>query len=521
VLSPEGDVIGPQSDRYSRSVSGSRTQSLLGALLCLVIVFLATPLAASAAPSAPHHAALLRWRSCGRVFECATLRVPTDYDRPKAGATSIAAIRRPADEPDRRIGSLVVNYGGPGDPGSETLRDAAASMPAAIRHRFDIVSFDPRGTGRSHPVDCVDDATFERAWAEDLTPDSRAELPSFYDGTAGSVDLVAECIHHNGRWLAHVGTRNVARDLDRLRTGLGEGRLTFLGYSYGTVLGAAYAQLFPDRVRAMVLDAPVDLSATMEQEQRANAAGFEHALDEFLADCAARPKCAFHSHGDPRGALDALRTRLERDERIPTAQGRTVGSAELYIALLSALYSRDDWAFLADSLQRAAKKNDGSGLEALSDIYAGRRTDGTYSNFQEALGIIVCDDRPEPLVSFDVFTAIYDEFSRDYPILGPPLGGGPVGCDPRLPSPRLDEQLGDVRVDHAPPLLLIGTTKDPATPYAGAQDLQQRIAGSALLTVDDTRHGGYATGNHCVDGIVDTYLIRGAVPPPGARCAGA
>ncbi len=118
------------------------------------------------------------------------------------------------------------------------------------------------------------------------------------------MDLVAECIRHNGRWLAHVGTQNVARDLDRLRTGLGEDRLTFLGYSYGTVLGAAYAQLFPDRVRAMVLDAPVDLSSTMEQQQRGNAAGFEHALDEFLADCAARPKCAFHSHGDPRGALD-------------------------------------------------------------------------------------------------------------------------------------------------------------------------------------------------------------------------
>jgi pimeloyl-ACP methyl ester carboxylesterase len=501
--------------------SGVASTAAVALILLVAMLVSATPLAASAAPADPDNAALLRWRSCGRVFECATLRVPTDYDHPEVGATPIRVIRRPADEPERRIGSLVINYGGPGDPGAETLRAAAASMPAAIRHRFDLVSFDPRGTGRSHPVDCIDDATFERAWADDRTPDSREELPSFYDGTAGSVDLVAECITKNGHWLPHVGTRNVARDLDRLRTGLGEERLTFLGYSYGTVLGAAYAQLFPDRVRAMVLDAPVDLSSTMEQEQRANAAGFEHALDEFLADCAARPKCAFHSHGDPRGALEALRTRLEGGGRIPTAQDRTIGSAEFYIALLSALYSPGDWAFLADSLQQAAKKGDGSGLEALSDVYAGRRVDGTYSNFQEALGIIVCDDRPEPLVSFDDFTAMYDEFSRDYPFLGPVLGSGPVGCDPRLPSPRRDEQLGDVRVDHAPPLLLIGTTADPATPYAGAQDLQQRIAGSTLLTVDDTRHGGYATGNDCVDRIVDTYLIRGAVPAPGARCAGA
>lgn len=481
---------------------------------------LATPVPAGAARPGTGEAPLLRWRSCGRAFECATLRVPTDYDHAEAGTTAIRVISRPAGEPDRRIGSLVINYGGPGDPGAETLRQAAASMPHAIRGRFDLVSFDPRGTGRSHPVDCIDDANFERAWADDRTPDSREELPSFYDGTAGSVDLVAECIDHNGSWLAHVGTRNVARDLDRLRTGLGDERLTFLGYSYGTVLGAAYAQQFPDRVQAMVLDAPVDLSSTMEQQQRANAAGFEHALDEFLADCAARQKCAFHSHGDPRRALEALRTRLEGGERIPTAPDRSIGSTELYVALLSALYSRANWAFLADSLHRAAQKADGTGLEALSDVYAGRRIDGTYSNFQEALGIIVCDDRPEPLVSFDVFRAMYDEFSRDYPFLGPVLGSGPVGCDPRLPSPRLDDRLGDVRVDRAPPLLLIGTTADPATPYAGAQDLQQRISGSALLTVDDTRHGGYATGNDCVDKIVDRYLLRGAVPPPDTRCAG-
>ncbi len=221
----------------------------------------------------------------------------------------------------------------------------------------------------------------------------------------------------------------------------------------------------------------------------------------------------------------ALRTRLERGERIPTAQDRPIGSTELYIGLLSALYSRGDWPFLAESLQQAAKKNDGSGLEALSDIYAGRRSNGTYSNFQEALGIIVCDDRPEPLVSFDDFVAMYDEFSRDYPVLGPVLGSGPVGCDPRLRPPRVDERVGDVRVDHVPPLLLIGTTADPATPYAGAQDMQQRIVGSTLLTVDDTQHGGYATGNHCVDKIVGTYLTprraAGSAQPLGRAAAAA
>jgi pimeloyl-ACP methyl ester carboxylesterase len=462
----------------------------------------------------------LHWRHCRHGFSCATLRLPMDYDDLSAGTFAMAVTRRPATDPRDRIGTLVVNFGGPGDPGSETLRDSASTFPAAIRRRFDLVSFDPRGTGASRPAVCVDDATFARAWADDRTPNSSEQLPSFYDGSAYSVDLVAECVKRNGAWLARLGTRNVARDLDHLRAALGERKLSFLGYSYGTVLGAVYAQEFPGRVRSMVLDSPVDLSASAEDEQRANAVGFEKALDEFLATCTEHARCRFGKPGDPRQALEAMRAKLEAGTRLSTADGRSVGSAELYVALLAALYSPSDWSFLADALQRA-RRGDGTGLEVLSDAYAGRRLDGTYSNFQQVLGVIVCDDKPEPLVSYDQFLAAYDELSREDPVLGPVLGAGPAGCDQRLPLPHPDETLGDVRVTGAPPVLVVGTTNDPATPFPGALDLQQRIAAAALLTVDDTRHGSYAQGNPCVDRVVGHYLVAGVVPAAGTRCGAA
>jgi pimeloyl-ACP methyl ester carboxylesterase len=463
---------------------------------------------------------VLEWKRCGGDFECTTLPVPVDYVDAAAGELELAVSRRPADDPDRRIGSLVVNYGGPGDPGSETLRYAADSVPAAVRRRFDLVSFDPRGTGSSRPVDCVDDETFERAWSQDPTPDGTDQLPAFYDGTAFDVDLVAECVARNGTWLARVGTRNVARDLDRLRAALGDTELSYLGYSYGTVLGAAYAQEFPDHVRTMVLDSAVDLSASTEAQLRDNLVGFERALEEFLDDCAARDDCAFHGGTTPRDALDTLRAELEDGERLQGADDRAVGPAEFYVALLAALYSRNHWSFLADALDRATS-GDGSGLQILSDVYAGRRDDGSYSNLQEAIHIIVCADQPEPLVSFEQFRASYEELSAIAPFFGPVIASGPNGCDPRLPAARPEEILGDVRVADTPPIVIIGTTRDPATPYAGAEDLHARIAGSRLVTVNDTSHGSYATGNACVDRIVDRYLLARRAPTNGARCSGA
>lgn len=470
---------------------------------------------------------LSAWRACGGKLQCATLTVPVDYSQPSGEQVGIAVARLRATQPAssaEHLGSLVFNFGGPGDAGAETLRGYVGQIPAAIRARYDLVSFDPRGTGKSRPVECIDDATADRLNAVDPTPNSDADLQAFYDGTHDPVDVVARCVARNGSWLAQLGSRNVARDLDRLRTALGENTLSFVGYSYGTVIGAVYAQMFPDRVGHMVLDSPVDLSADALQELRGNAQGFEQALDDFLADCAKKTSCAFHNGGDPTGALTALQRRFESGLQLPTVNlstgkksTRTAGVAAFYTALISALYDRQyGWPELADALD-GARSGDGSSLLGLADLYNGRHDDGSYDNIDQVIGEILCDDRDDPVPSFADYRAEYEREVAQYPLLGAYVGSTVLGCDPRLPHPPASEQVGDLHVTGAAPILVVGTTRDPATPYTGAQDLVTRLTGSRLLTFDSTEHTAY-TKNACIDRAVNAYLLRGTLPPAGTAC---
>ncbi len=292
------------------------------------------------------------------------------------------------------------------------------------------------------------------------------------------------------------------------------------------MIGAVYAQMFPDRVGRMVLDSPVNLSSDALSELRANADGFEHALDEFLADCAAKSDCAFHNHGHPSRALASLKTRFEQGLTLGTvnpATGkksrRTAGVATFYTALISALYDKQyGWPSLAQALD-GAERGDGSALQYLADSYNGRHDDGTYDNIDEVIGIILCDDREDPVPSLADYRAEYDRDVAKYPVLGGYVGSTLLGCDPRLPRPAAGEALGDVRVTGTAPIVIIGTTGDPATPYPGAEDLARRIAGSRLLTFESTEHTAY-TKNRCVDDAVDTYLLSGKLPSKGKRCRG-
>jgi pimeloyl-ACP methyl ester carboxylesterase len=484
--------------------------------------------ASAATTTAPTNAptgatGLSSWHSCGKL-QCATLTVPVDYTQPDGAQVGIAVSRARATQPGKRVGSLVFNFGGPGDAGSETLPDFVSQIPSEIRARYDLVSFDPRGTGKSRPVECIDNATADRLNAVDPTPNSEADLHAFYDGTHEPVDVVKQCVDKNGSWLAELGSRNVARDLDRLRTALGDDKLSFVGYSYGTVIGAVYAQMFPDRVGRMVLDSPVNLSDNALQELRGNSQGFEQALDDFLADCAKKRSCSFHSDGDPTAALTALKQQFENGLQLPTVNlttgaksKRKAGVAAFYTALISALYDRQyGWPELADALAEA-RQGDGSGLLGLADIYNGRHDDGTYDNIDEVIGVILCDDRWDPTPSFEDFRAEYEREVAQYPLLGAYVGSTPLGCDPRLPRPPASEQVGDLHVTDTAPILVVGTTRDPATPFTGAPDLVSRLAGSRLLTFDSTEHTAY-TKNSCIDHAVDTYLIKGALPTEGTVC---
>ena len=336
-------------------------------IACFVALAIAAAVFVGLTPTASGASAadgLSAWKSCGKRLQCATLQVPVDYAQPDGEQVGIAVTRRRATEPGRRLGSLVLNFGGPGDAGATTLSSFAGQVPTAIRARYDLVSFDPRGVGESRPVKCVDAPTADRLNVVDPTPNSAAELPAYYDGTHEPVDLVAECVAKNGQWLAQVGTRNVARDMDRLRTTLGDEKLTYVGFSYGTVIGAVYAQMFPDQVGRLVLDSPVDLSATALDELRANAAGFEDALDEFLADCAKKSTCPFRNGGDPSGALTTLKARFEQGLTLKTTNpitgkksDRKAGVAAFYTALISALYDKQyGWPTLAEALAEAPEE---------------------------------------------------------------------------------------------------------------------------------------------------------------------
>ncbi|HWW45097.1 MAG TPA: alpha/beta hydrolase [Acidimicrobiia bacterium] len=494
----------------------ARSLSALGAITALLAVGM--PHAASAAPS-PAPADTLTWKGCGSGFQCATLSVPVDWSQPSGPQVPLAVSRHRASQPSERIGSLVVNFGGPGDPGAESLRQGGeASLPAAVRDRFDIVSFDPRGTGMSRPIACVSDPTYDDVLAQSPTPKNLSQLQSFYAGTNGPVDLVQACISAQGAWLADVGTRNTARDLDALRAALGEPKLTYLGYSYGTVLGAVYAQMYPTRVRAMVLDGAVDLSSTPAAELHDNAVGFEQALDAFLANCAANAKCPYHHGGDPQAALAALQQQFENGLTLSVADGRRAGATLFYLALAGGLYDRKvGWPFLASALA-AVDRGIGDGIAELADTLTGRDPNGHYDDLQEALAAIRCDDRFDPLQPFNDYVATYEAYSQEFPIFGAFLAASPLGCDPRLPQPPASAQVGDVHVTGTPPILIVGTTNDPATPYNGAIDLQQRITGSRLLTLVSTEHAGYGKGIPCIDNAVDTYFIDRVLPHVGLRC---
>jgi pimeloyl-ACP methyl ester carboxylesterase len=495
----------------------------LAGMLTLAFLLSAASMSPASARSSVTATGLSTWKDCAQHLQCAVLRVPVDYAQPDGQQVAIAVVRRPATDAAHRLGSLVFNFGGPGDAGTSTLPFFVGAIPAEIRARYDLVSFDPRGTGNSRPVRCVDGKTADTLNAVDPTPNSDADLEKVYNGTNYPVDLAAACVARNGTWLADLGSRNVARDLDRLRAALGDRRLNYLGYSYGTVIGSAYAQMFPDRVGHLVLDSPVDLSATALSELRGDAAGFENALDEFLADCARRPRCEFHSDGDPASALRNLQARFEQGLTLPThtASGkrssRRVGVAAFYTALISSLYDKQfGWPDLAQGLY-LADHGDGTVLQSIADSYNGRHDDGTYDNINEVIGIILCDDRDDAVPPLADFVAEYHRDVAAYPFLGSYVGSTVLGCDPRLPRPPVSETLGDVRASGTAPILVVGTTKDPATPYAGAEDLVGRLAGSRLLTFVSTEHTAY-TKSACIDDAVDAYLLRGTLPAVGTRC---
>lgn len=469
---------------------------------------------ATATPSSP---GTLSWSSCRDTLartaglQCATLSVPLDPQEPDGETISIAVARaRSTGSDQERIGSLVLNPGGPGGSGIEFLTSAAAAFPTELTDRFDLVSFDPRGVGESTPVRCIDDATKEEQLSGDLSPDTAEELEGALDDQE---EFLEGCQENSGELIEHMSTADVAADMDLLRAALGEDQLNYLGYSYGTSIGAVYATLFPENVRAMVLDGSVSPQASDEDQLLAQALGFERTLANFVAACNASSDCALAP--DAQAAIDATRQQLEASPvEVETESGtRTLGPDLFDLAVATALYDTTLWGALALSVDQV-DSGGAATLLSLVDRQTGRQPDGSYDNSSDAQTMVSCSDSVER-PSVDEATATAERILQQAPIFGGVTAYGALGC---LGWPAAANPLPELTGAGAATVLVVGTVGDPATPYEWSEQMAQALESAVLLTYEGDGHTAFLRGGPCIDYAVVAYLVDLTVPAEGTRC---
>lgn len=453
----------------------------------------------------------LKWTDCGGGFQCTTVPVPRDYAHPEMGSIGIAVSRKPATDGARRIGSVLTNPGGPGASGIQFLRGEAAAM-TNLNTRLDLVGFDPRGVGQSAPVRCLDGPQEDTFNALDPVFDDPTEKQT---GIAADKNFAVGCKLKSGDLLPFVDTVSAARDMDVIRAALGDQKLTYLGFSYGTFLGENYAHQFPTHVRALALDGVIDPTLTPNELLYAQIVGFEQNLQSFLTDCRARrtasTPCTYAQTGDPGTKLMDLMQRL--DTTPLNVGNRSLTRALGIIGVLVTLYDASTWSYLDQALTQADRGN-GTLLLRFSDIYLGRNADGTYDNQNDANIAINCIDRPVPsdVASYDALGA---KFANASPLFGPAFQYSNLTCAywPAKPTGTV----GPLPADGAPPILLVGGTGDPATPYSWAQSESKQLAGSVLLTRQGNGHVSYDKST-CVKQLIDAYLIDLTLPAAGTVC---
>jgi pimeloyl-ACP methyl ester carboxylesterase len=450
------------------------------------------------------------WANCpdDPDLDCGWLIVPKDEADPGAGTFRLYVVRRPASDPSRRIGSLLVNPGGPGFGGSVLAEQADFIYSRDLLDRFDIIGWDPRGTGRSEPaVDCVDN--LDPYFGVNVPPVDEAGRQALIDAAA---DFGAACLASNAAVLPYVSTEASARDMDRIRQALGEDRISYFGFSYGSELGATWATLFPDTVRAAVLDGAVDPNADALQSGLDQARGFERQLTEFLRQCSANRNCRFHNDGDAEGAFDALMDRLVRDPIVVESDRTPVNGAVAFTAVANAMYA----SFLWGQLERAladAQAGDGARLLSMFDDYYQRMPDGSWGNEIEAFLAIGCLDDPGPTTPEEV-----DAYIDDFLAVAPRLG--PVFAYSYWCTMWPVEPAGKVTITGvgAGPILVVGVTGDAATPIESTRAMAETLEDGRLVVLEADQHGAYGL-NDCVNRTVDRYLIDLEAPSDEVRCS--
>jgi len=474
----------------------------------------ADPEIAAAAPAElrSFYSQQVDWKPCeGGTFQCATIEVPLDYAKPDGDRIELSAIKL-ATKGDKK-GSLLVNPGGPGGSGYDFVRDAAnTNISERVRSAYDIVGFDPRGVKRSAPVTCLTDKERDAYRAKSYALDTDAGLEA---ALADNKAIAAKCVEKTGPVLAHVDTISAVKDLDILRGVVNDAKLNYLGYSYGTLLGSTYASLFPDNVGRLVLDGALDPSLSYEELTKGQAAAFDKALHAYVANCQKTSGCPLtRSTGDGVQQIHNAITAAEASP-LPAKDGRKVSGSTFVSGLLLPLYNSDNWPVLTRALGTALA-GDGTGMLQLADFGADRDPSGTYtSNSTFAFNAINCLDYP--MVSDPAAMRAEDqELRRESPTLGYYFAYGGTNCQDwpyknvRTPAPA--EYKGSA------PIVVVGTTGDPATPVEWASALRKQLGNASLLTWKGEGHTAYGRSNSCIGNAVDDYLVDGKAPADNTVC---
>lgn len=447
------------------------------------------------------------WERCDDDdHACGTLVVPLDHFDPAGDATvTLALRRRPAGDPDERIGAILMNPGGPGAAGQDLVGSLEDAFPDALLDRFDLVGWDPRGTGDSTRVTCEPD--LEEYFALDKSPDDEREIAA---NVAAAKAFAAACRESDGELLPFLSTTQTVEDMDAIRAALGDDALTYLGFSYGTYLGARYAETHPDRLRALVLDGPVDPSVAAEASIEQQSIGFERALGEFLAWCDSSSDCGFGG-ADPVDAFDRLASAVDAEPVFAEVAGeeRLLGPGEFDLGVAMSLYFGEaGYPGLAEALAATAG-GDGSDLLDLADLYAGRLANDEYDGSMTAFYSIGCVDSPR--FTLRQVRRLADRLAVRAPALGPANAWLGLPCvywdapaDPAGAPHAID-------VPDGAPILVTATDGDPATPIEWARGLAEQL-GAPLLVTESDQHTAFLAGDDCLDDAIIDFLADPGEP---------
>ncbi|TFB15662.1 alpha/beta hydrolase [Microbacterium sp. 3H14] len=459
----------------------------------------------------PFYSQELTWTECGTGFDCTDVTAPLDWENPAAGDITLAVVRHRAE--GTPVGSLLTNPGGPGASGVDlVLNNLGFAVGADLIENFDVIGFDPRGVGDSTAVTCydapeMDDYLYGIPAAARGTAEWEAELLDAHKSFAEACDA------NSGGILPYITTVNAARDMDLIRAVLGDKQLNYLGYSYGTFLGATYAKLYPEKAGRLVLDGAIDPAVPGLEVGATQALGFESALRAYMQSCLDSGECPFA--GTVNEAMADLGALLASVDRTPlqSGDGRLMGADTLLTGIIAALYSQDNWGFLTQALDEALQ-GDPTSAFFLADFYNSRE-DGVYiDNSTEAFRAYNCMDYPvedDPAAE----AAIDAKIAEGAPTIAP-YWGGPDSCEV-WPYPPTGTR-GEITAEGAGPILVIGTTNDPATPYEWSESLADQLEEGVLITRVGEGHTGYNKGNICVDDAVEAFLLDDVVPEDGLRC---